>query len=256
MKNELAHIISGIPLVDKEWGGFYKSSSYLLVGVKKSGKSLLALQTAAESANRGEICLYFTAMRPRDIILLGASININVEELLQKGLIVLIRLAPYTDPNEQFKEGGYFDRYMSDMINLVNQYYPQFIVYDELTHFLGFDKINQMERVFKSSVEYVEDSGITSLYIVREPASPPAEKIVNALNDCVTGKILLTENVIEDSEKSEKIMTITPNVGHNQGQFSSKYFILPGKGIVLEGYEDNSQNIKKNENKFNNSLFK
>ncbi len=256
MKNQLTHIISGIPLVDKEWGGFYKASTYLLIGIRKSGKSLLALQSAAENANRGQICLFFTTLRPRDIILMGASININVEELMQKGLIVLIRLAPYTDPNEQFNQGGYFDRYMSDVVNLTNQYYPQFIVYDELTHFLGFDKVNQMERVFKSTVEFIEDNGITSMFIVREPASPIAEQIVNGFGESVAGKILLNERNINETENKEKIMTIVPNVGHNQGQFTSPYLIVPEKGIVLEGYDINSKTENKNDTKFNNSLFK
>ena len=39
-------IPTGISLVDKAWGGFYKGGTYLLLGQKKSGKTLLGLQFA------------------------------------------------------------------------------------------------------------------------------------------------------------------------------------------------------------------
>ena len=50
MKKSVQLFLSGIPIVDSAWGGFYHGGTYLLVGEKKSGKTLLSLQYAVETA--------------------------------------------------------------------------------------------------------------------------------------------------------------------------------------------------------------
>ncbi|NLT51582.1 MAG: hypothetical protein GXX85_11770, partial [Ignavibacteria bacterium] len=42
-------INSGFRFIDIKWGGIYTGGSYLLIGPKKSGRTLLALQIAAEA---------------------------------------------------------------------------------------------------------------------------------------------------------------------------------------------------------------
>ena len=63
---------TGISLIDEKWGGFYKNSSYLLIGPRKSGRSLMALQYAIECAKQKQVCLYFSSVRPKELMILSA----------------------------------------------------------------------------------------------------------------------------------------------------------------------------------------
>ena len=52
MKKKIQIIPSGISLVDKAWGGFYRGGTYLMIGQRKSGRTLLGLQYAMETAKQ------------------------------------------------------------------------------------------------------------------------------------------------------------------------------------------------------------
>ena len=54
MKRKIQILPSGISLVDKKWGGLYRGGTYLLMGPRKSGKTLMALQYALECAKQKE----------------------------------------------------------------------------------------------------------------------------------------------------------------------------------------------------------
>ncbi len=84
------------------------------------------------------------------------------------------------------------------------------------------------------TTESIEDNGITSLFILGEPATPLAESIVDALAAYSTGIVYLQKKDNEAGSSSGGVMTITPNVGHTEGQFKANYFIEPYKGITVE----------------------
>ena len=71
---------SGISFIDEAWGGFYKGGTYLLTGPKKSSRTLFALQYAHECVNKQETCLYFTTMRPKDLMINAASIEFDIQK--------------------------------------------------------------------------------------------------------------------------------------------------------------------------------
>ena len=41
MKKKIQLVSSGISIVDNAWGGFYRGGTYLLIGPRKSGRTLL-----------------------------------------------------------------------------------------------------------------------------------------------------------------------------------------------------------------------
>ncbi len=80
MAKKIQLLPSGIPLVDLAWGGLYRGGTYFLIGPRKSGRTLLALQYAKESAEQKDICLFFTSMRPKDLMIHAASIDFNLQQ--------------------------------------------------------------------------------------------------------------------------------------------------------------------------------
>ncbi len=235
MKQKIQIIASGIPLVDKVWGGFYRGGTYLLIGARKSGRTLLSLQYAMECAKQKEVCLYFTSMRPKDLMIQAASIDLDLQNYMNQNLIIVVRVAPPADLYEAGNPDNFLVEYMNDIVTVVEQYQPSKIVFDELTPFVGFNNISILRQSFSNTCETIEDSGITSLYVLGEPAAAGSQAIVDTLTSFSTGVVYLKKNEnAKTTSVQNGVMTITPNIGHTEGQVSSTYSIEPYKGIVID----------------------
>ena len=232
MKKKVQLLASGISLVDSAWGGFYRGGTYLLIGARKTGKTLLSLQYAMESAGQKELCLYFTSKRPKDLIIQAASIDIDLQDLMDKNLIIVVRVAPPDDIDNVTDNDQYLAEYLNNIVTIVDQYRPSKIVFDELTPFIGFQNIELLKDTFLKTIEAVEDFGITSLFIFGEPATQSAEQIVDAISTIGTGIIYLRNGVLSDKKYHGGKMSISPNIGHTQGKFTAEYFIEPNKGVT------------------------
>ncbi|MGD1007616.1 MAG: RAD55 family ATPase [Ignavibacteriaceae bacterium] len=234
MKKKIQLLPSGITLIDNNWGGLYRGGTYLLIGSRKSGRTLLGLQFAMECAAQKEVCLYFTSMRPKDLMIQAASIDFDLQHYMNQNLIIVVRVAPPSDFYEVGNPDEFLVEYMNDIVTVVDQYQPNKIVFDELTPFIGFNNVNLLKNVFMHTTETIEDNGITSLFILGEPATPLAESIIDALAAYSTGIVYLKKKESEAGSSSGGVMTITPNIGHTEGQFKANYCIEPYKGITIE----------------------
>ena len=234
MKKKIQLIQSGISLVDNTWGGFYQGGTYLLIGARKSGRTLMALQYALECANQKEVCLYFTSMRPKDLMIHAASIDFDLQHYMNKNLIIVVRVAPPSDLYGVGNPDDFLVEYLNDIVTVVDQYQPNKIVFDELTPFIGFNNINLLQDVFVRTTESIEENGITSLFVIGDPATSLANSIVDALATYSTGIIFLQKNDDDTSSNQGGVITITPNIGHAEGKFKANYVIEPYKGITVD----------------------
>jgi len=233
MKKSVQLFRSGIPIVDSAWGGFYHGGTYLLVGEKKSGKTLLSLQYAVEAAKNNQVCLYFTNSRPKDLMIHAASIDIDLESYINQNTIIVVRVAQPTETTEFKSRDEFLCDYLRDIISVVHQYNPTRIIFDELTPYVEFENLNILKDAYGSMIESIEDLGITSLLILREPVAHSSKMIFNVLNSFATGIIQLHKS--EESEENHPgIIDITPNVGHAEGKFKANYFIEPYRGITTD----------------------
>ncbi len=233
MKKSVQLFRSGIPIVDSAWGGFYYGGTYLLVGEKKSGKTLLSLQYAVEAAKNKQVCLYFTNSRPKDLMIHAASIDIDLENYINQNTIIVVRVAQPTETTEFKSRDEFLNDYLHDIISVINQYNPARIIFDELTPYVEYENLNNLREAFGSMVETIEDMGITSLLILREPAAQSSKMIFNVLNSFATGIIQLHKSE-ESEEQQPGVIDITPNIGHTEGKFKANYFIEPYKGITTD----------------------
>ncbi|MGD8779238.1 MAG: RAD55 family ATPase [Ignavibacteria bacterium] len=235
--NSSVHLIPfGLSIIDQNWGGIYRGGSYLAIGPRKSGRTLLGLQYALEAAKAQEVCLYFTNMRPKDLMIQAASINFDIQSYMNQNLIIVVRVAPPNDIYEMANPDGALVEYLNDILTVVNQYEPSRIIFDELTPYIGFRNIGLLRDSFLRTIETIEDRDITSLFVVSEPATERAQLIVDTLAQFCTGIIFLKKDITKGLYHGGKII-ISPNVGHNEGQFSSKYSIQPYKGITIVSEE-------------------
>ena len=234
MKKSIQLVPSGITIADNAWGGFYRGGTYLLIGPRKSGRTLLSLQFAMECAKQKEVCLYFTNMRPKDLMIQAASIDFDLQHYMNQNLIIVVKVAPPAELAEFKNPDELLIEYLKDIVTVVEQYQPSKIVFDELTPFIGFENLSLLQEVFLETTEKIEDNGITSLFVLGEPAAPSSRMILDSVNLAATGIIhLQKQSDMYDRTKGGTI-TISPNIGHTEGKFKANYFIEAYKGVITD----------------------
>jgi circadian clock protein KaiC len=246
MKKKIQIIPSGISLVDKAWGGFYRGGTYLLIGQRKSGRTLLGLQYAMETAKQKEVCLYFTNMRPKDLMIHAASIDFDLQSYMNQNLIIVVRVAAPSDLGDIRNPDNFLVEYIKDIVTVVDQYFPSRIIFDELTPFIGFRNLALLQNTFLQTIETIEERGITSLFVLGEPATAIAQSIVDTLAQYSTAIIYLQKRAMQNGKGHGGKMTITPNIGHTEGQFSANYSIEPYKGVTVDYQPENNFYISSN----------
>lgn len=239
MRKKIQLIPSGIALVDNAWNGFYRGGTYLLIGPRKSGRTLIGLQYAMECAKQKEVCLYFTSMRPKDLLIHAASIDFDLQHYMNQNQIIVVRVAPPGNLEEVDNSDPFLAEYLKDIVTVVDQYQPNKIVFDELTPFIGFNNVNLLQEVFLQTTESIEEASITSLFIIGDPATQTARTITDALAAYSTGVIYLQKKDDSTRRTQGGRMIITPNVGHTEGQFKADYHIEPYKGVTVDFDEPN-----------------
>lgn len=233
MKQRIQILPSGIPLIDRAWGGLYQGGTYLLVGAHKSGRTTLSLELVRECPEQNGVCLYFTIRRPKDLILQAASINFDLQNCIAQNSVVVVKVDSSINLSDKRESDFVLAEYIHDIINLVEQYQPAKIVFDELTPFLGFKDVKLLEDTFTKTIETIEDFGVTSLFVIGDPITSSAKKIVDILANRSTGIIYLQKTERGENKLTSGIMAITPNIGHSEGKFKANYSIAPGKGFTF-----------------------
>jgi len=225
---------SGIPLVDLAWGGLYRGGTYFLVGPRKSGRTLLTLQFAMECAQQKEVCLFFTSMRPKDLMIHASSIDFDLQHYMNQNLVIIVRVTLPANLDEYENPDEYLSEYLKDIVSVVDQYKPNKIVFDELTPLVGFSDADFLKETFLETIESIEDSGITSLLVLSEPATPASQIIVDTLTENATGIITLQKEGESVTILQPGSMSISPNIGHTEGKFTAPYYIEAYKGIMVD----------------------
>ena len=234
MKKSIQLVPSGISIADNAWGGFYRGGTYLLIGPRKSGRTLLSLQFAMECAKQKEVCLYFTNMRPKDLMIQAASIDFDLQYYMNQNLIIVVKVAPPADLADYKNRDELLIEYLKDIVTVVEQYQPCKLVFDELTPFIGFENLSLLEETFLETTEKIEDSGITSLFVLGEPAAPSSRLILDSVNLAATGVVHLQKQTDTYDRTKGGIITISPNIGHTEGKFKANYYIEAYKGITTD----------------------
>ena len=238
MAGSVSLIPFGFSFIDMKWGGVYRGGSYLLMGSRKSGRTLLGLQFALEAAKSKEVCLYFTNMRPKDVMIQAASLDFDIQSYMNQNLIIVVRVAPPNDIYDMNSPDYALVEYLNDIITVVSQYNPSRIIFDELTPYIGFRNLELLRETFLKTLETVEDQDITSLFLVSEPATDKAQAIIDVLAQSVTGIVYLKKDPSKGQLSQGGKVIISPNIGHTEGQFSADYRIEPYKGLIIDEPEE------------------
>jgi circadian clock protein KaiC len=191
-----------------------------------------------EAANQGEVCLYFTSMRPKDLMIHAASIDFDLEYYMNQNMIIVVRVTSPLELNETGDPDQILTEYLNDIVSVVEQYQPGKLIFDEITPFVSYNNINLLQSTYAGTIEKIEDLGVTSLFLLGQPVTPAARLIVDTIAINSTGIISL-EKKDPDSHRIEGgRITIIPNIGHTEGDFTANYSVEPYKGIIDDYKKD------------------
>ena len=224
---------SGIPLVDKAWGGFYIGGKYFLIGPHGSGKTILGLQYARQCVRQKQVCLFFTSQNPKDVLKLATAIDFDIKAFMSQSLVILIKIELPELSRDFMKHDDELSMHWNEIVSVIEGYNVDKIIFDDFTPFIGFNNSSTLEEVFRTSMETIEEKLMTSLFIFSEPTNSVAENLVDTVAKEGNGVIYIECEKWED----EGNITITPVSGHPEGQFKSGYTIKTDEGIKVD-YDD------------------
>ncbi len=215
-------IPSGSDFIENNWGGFYTGGNYLIYGEKKSGKTLLALNFIKSSLQQKKRCIYFTNTIPKKIIIQAASIGFDAEKYLNNESLILFK-TPESSGDDEF-----LSEFYKNISHLVKKFNADRVVVDELTSYLNFINLRHMNSSIDGMIEELSEKNVTSIFLSKEPEGEEAELLLGLLKEKLTGSIHLIK---DNSDYYSGKITITPNYGHTEGEFTGRYKIIPGKGF-------------------------
>lgn len=182
---------TGIDSIDNKWGGFYNGSTYVVSGPSKSGRTTLALQFAFYAASRGEVSVLFTEMRPRKLIVAAHAQGMDIQPLIDNNKLIVLRTAPLRMLETNQDRDSYLSEFLYDVLNVVNEFKPSNIIFDELTPYMDFNDKYQFLDVFTEIVESLEDMLITSLFIIQDNPGFDNSYVQKQMENIATGHIRL-----------------------------------------------------------------
>ena len=108
-----------------------------------------------------------------------------------------------------------------------------------MTEFVRYQNVELLRQKFLNMLEALEEFDITSFFITTQTEDPETKESIEKIRNCFTG-------VIKFDETSEKlrtdlasgIVTISPNVGHIQGEFTAEYVLENEKGLTIKSSID------------------
>lgn len=233
MNNKFYIKPSGIPLVDKVWGGFYIGGTYFLVGPRGSGKTTLGIQYARQCVRQKQVCLFFTSLNPKDMLKLANVIDFDIKAFMSQNLIILIKIELPELSNDFVKHDDELVMNWTEIVSVIEEYDVDKIIFDDFTPFIDFNRPSPLKDAFHNLTGTLEEKFMTSLFILSEPANEFAEDMVNTVLEEGNGVI----NINNGEQEKGREMTIAPIAGHPEGQVKSGYIIKPFGGISVD-YND------------------
>lgn len=229
MQNNLQLISSGISLIDEGWGGLYKGSNYLLIGGHKSGKSSFGLRFLLEGAEFKERGICFTTRTPDEVINQANWMNLN-SNLINSDLITVVRIIPPDENGLLANTDQELVDYFNDVINVIDDFYPTRIVFDEITPFIRFKDETLLELILDKFDHNLENHNLTSIVISAEPVTDSMSSLLQHLADVSNGLIYL------DKEINDLYGTISllPYIEHKSGELKSNYIFDNERGLKID----------------------
>lgn len=204
-------ILSGIDVLDQAWGGVYRGGSYLVYGRAASGRGVLTLLFTQTGVLLGDRCLFISPERPKDLMIQAASMDFDLRQAYESGLVRLIRIPPMLDTQHAGDEA--IARAMQDLVSIVRQHRPSRLVLNDFVPFVQFKSFDRFRTAFVQMLEQIDLLDTTMMLVMAEPANEQSRQVIEFMRSQMTGSIHV-ELIEEDPNSTQRRLTLVPNIGH------------------------------------------
>ena len=180
---------SGLPAVDRQWGGLARGRAYLLVGRAGAGRSALALQTVRAAVEAGERCLVISPRAPEALVEIGTSVGLDLAAAHGSGALRLLRVPSAADLAARGPEG--LAKSYRDLAGLVAADQPGRVVVEDFTPLVQFDTFERFHAAFSGLVGALRDQGATLVIGLGDPANDASRRLLDVVEGLVDGTIHL-----------------------------------------------------------------
>ncbi|QXD16464.1 hypothetical protein GQ464_005805 [Rhodocaloribacter litoris] len=203
-------LLSGIDVIDEQWGGLYRGGSYLVYGSAVSGRTLLPLMFIQTGVLLDDSCLLISPERPKDLTIQAASIGFDLRAAHTAGKVRLMRIPPLFNLQNVGDDG--VARALHDLVAIIRQHQPDRLAITDFTPFVHFRSFDRMKSEFIHLLEQIDPVETTLMLALNEPASRQEEEAVSFIQNQMTGSIHIT--LVEGDTSTRRRLTLIPHIGH------------------------------------------
>ena len=182
-------IPSGLPAVDRQWGGLAPGRAYLLVGRAGAGRSALALHTSRAAIDAGERCLLISPRPPEALVEVGQGVGLDLAAAHAAGALRLLRIPSAADLAARGPEG--LAKSYRDLAALVANDRPGRVVIEDFTPLVQFDTFERFHDAFSGLVDALRAEGATLVIGLGDPANDASRRLLDVVERLVDGTIYL-----------------------------------------------------------------
>ena len=178
---------SGLPDVDRQWGGFAAGRAYLLVGRAGAGRSALALQTARAAVDDGQRCVVLSPRAPAELVDEGRRVGLDLAAAHAAGQLRLLRIPDAAALVARGPDG--LATSYRDLGALVAAARPTRVVVEDFTPLVQFDTFEGFQDAFSALVDAVRAAPTTLVVGLGDPANDASRQLLAVVEGLVDGTI-------------------------------------------------------------------
>ncbi|MDT0630957.1 ATPase domain-containing protein [Rubrivirga sp. S365] len=181
---------SGLPAVDRQWGGFDAGATYLLVGTGGAGRS--ALQAARATVDGGGACLLLSPRSPDELAETGRGVGFDLAAAHGSGLLHPLRIptaAALAERGSDDLEAAY-----RGLIGLVRSQSPARVVVEDATPLVQFDSAERLEEAFAGLAASLRALGSTLVVGLGAPADGASDEALDVVRRVADGVVRVGED--------------------------------------------------------------
>ncbi len=217
-------ILTGFSFIDQKWNGVYPGGNYFIFGLKKSGKTILALNIIEYLINHSHKVLLLTSERKKSLEIQADSVYFEISEAASSGILKIEKI------DENFND---FEKLKS----VIKENNPSVLFIDEIIN----KNLKVIAERYNEFLEFLENLDITSFFIGSAPTDDRSKNIIKLIARNSTAIIQL-QKTSRKRNYSGTVM-LKPNIGHFEGEFETAYKVEPIKGLIT--FSNNEESLRK-----------
>lgn len=225
-------IPTGIHFFDEAYGGTYQGRSMLVTARHGGGKTVAGLQFIGQGLRQQERCLLLSARPAEDVALTASAFDIPVVESIESGDFIILEYKEYVPGRDREDELKLPKDSFLQLKHIIEDQQIQRLVLDTVLPWVALDDEARLPEHIFSFVRVFQRIGVSTLFTMPKPASPPAKKLRRLIEDVVPVSLSLDHN----PDTGERSLMVDKYLGATRVSKPMPFVIEPQVGIAAPGY--------------------